>query len=235
MFALNQTNLIDELIAAHQRGVKVLVIADKVQADTRTDDEALDTAGITVLRFENLRDPDNLGLVEVHNKLLVIDDKQVIMGSANFTNLSMFHNDENLLILDSVELAAQANSNIALMLQGYVTNFNPTSVGWTAGSRKVTFKLRGLTADAEAKVYLVGDVAPLAEWNYTIAVEMTAVDTSNWTVDVDLPAGGEFEYRFFVRSKDQHNYTEEAKVRRYSVPYVATPPVLNDGFSKRLE
>ena len=77
MFALNQSSLIKELIEAKKRGVHVVTIMDKVQADSTNEDEALDAAGVVALRYENKRGGSgNFGLVELHNKLCIIDGKK---------------------------------------------------------------------------------------------------------------------------------------------------------------
>ncbi len=150
MFSLNSQKLIDELVLAKQRGVHVVVVLDKLQADAGTEDEQLDQAGIPVLRFENTRgSAGNTGLVELHNKLCVIDGKKVLMGSYNWTNLASFFNDENMLELTSDKLATQANREIAQLINDYDPGYIPSSAGFFAGNRSVEISVRGSRSTRE--------------------------------------------------------------------------------------
>ena len=52
-----------------------------------------------------------------HNKVMVIDGRTVITGSFNFTNAAEEHNAENLLILNSPDLAEVYRQNWQAHLQ----------------------------------------------------------------------------------------------------------------------
>ena len=235
MFSFSHSGLKDELIAAKQKGLHVLVLFDKLQAENTSVDEDLEAAGVVVRRFENTRGGSgNLGLVELHNKLCVVDGSRVLLGSYNWTNLASYFNDENLVILDSPELAAHANSELADMLNDYVSSFDPTSVGLSGGARTVTFKVRAVTVDADAELYLVGGVPELGSWNYSLAKKMT-LQGGSASVSVSLAAGTTVQYRFFVRSKDRHHYTELDAARRFTVPYASGEALLDHAFDKRLD
>ena len=41
----------------------------------------------------------------LHHKVLIIDDRIVITGSANFSNNADRHNDENLIVIDNEDIA----------------------------------------------------------------------------------------------------------------------------------
>ncbi len=237
MFSLDAQKMIDELIAAKQRGVHVVVVLDKVQADASTADEQLDQAGIPVLRYENNRgSAGNTGLVELHNKLCVIDDTKVLMGSYNWTNLASFYNDENMLELTSPRLATEANSEIAQIINAYDSGFDPSTVGFSTGTRSVDFSVRGLTLDAGAGLYLVGNVDALGADNYALALPLTA-DTSGttWHVSVDLPAGATFNYQIIARNKIRHNHTEPVAATSFTVPYASGTALVDHAFGKTLE
>jgi phosphatidylserine/phosphatidylglycerophosphate/cardiolipin synthase-like enzyme len=88
------------LVDAHKRGIKVEVILDKSQKRERyTEATFLTNAGI----------PTYIDSVHAiaHNKIMVIDKEFVITGSFNFTKAAEEKNAENLLILQSKELASQ--------------------------------------------------------------------------------------------------------------------------------
>ena len=236
MFSMNTKKIIDELIAAKSRGVHVVVLLDKVQADAESADEALDQAGIPVLRFENDRgSAQNLGLTELHNKLCVIDGKKVLMGSYNWTNLASFYNDENMLVLTSERLATQANREIAQMINDYMPAFTPQSVGFAAGKRTVKFSLRGLSVDAGTELYLVGDSDAMGSDNYALALPLTAGAGNTWSTSVDLPAGATLGYHVFARSTLGHNYPEPIAADTFTVPYASTAAVVDHAFGKSLK
>ncbi len=236
MFSINQSGLIAELIAAKQRGVHVVVVLDKVQAANSTEDEKLDAAGIPVMRFENKRGGSgNLGLVEVHNKLCVIDGKKLLMGSYNWTNLASFFNDENMLILSSRLLAVQAEHEIAQLINDYQPSFNPTSAGFAAGTRSVKVSVRGLSLSDSTELLLVGDNATLGDSNYALAVPLTAAGGGTYEKTVTLPAGDAVNYQLIARSTDRHNYAEPILTRSFTVPYANGTAELSHAFGKRLD
>jgi len=97
-----------EIIAALRRaaasGVNVRLILDK---SCRLDHEgsqakAAQSVGPTFIDGEH---------AIAHNKVMVIDGVRVITGSFNFTHAAEEKNAENLLILDSPELAASYRDN----------------------------------------------------------------------------------------------------------------------------
>lgn len=109
-FLLTSRNIARALIAAHDRGVRVDVLADRKMVsrgeNTRIPD--LQSAGIEV-RLETR-------YASAHNKILLIDVEGnhpvVITGSYNFTFSAQARNAENLLILrDNPALARAYLSN----------------------------------------------------------------------------------------------------------------------------
>lgn len=101
------TNLfLEELIKAHARGVKVEIILDQSDSnyDSHSATENFRTAlylsgnGITTY-FDS---PEKT----THAKLIVIDGKTVVIGSANWSYSAMSRNNETTVIIESPELAA---------------------------------------------------------------------------------------------------------------------------------
>lgn len=104
MFLLSSRSIANALIAAHERGVKVKVLADRemVVKGENTLVPKLAAAGIEV-RLETR-------YAAAHNKIMLIDvagpHPVVITGSYNFTWSAQARNAENLLILrDNLPLA----------------------------------------------------------------------------------------------------------------------------------
>jgi phosphatidylserine/phosphatidylglycerophosphate/cardiolipin synthase-like enzyme len=92
------------LVDAHKRGVTVKAILDKSNLTEKySDADFLAHAGIPVLIDE--------AHAIAHNKVMVIDGQTVITGSFNFTKAAEEHNAENLLVLNSQELAKRYAAN----------------------------------------------------------------------------------------------------------------------------
>ncbi len=96
IYDLNLWSLRDALIEAHRRGVEVRVVTESDNLDS-PEIQALKEAGIPVLgdRREGL----------MHNKFVLIDRLEVWTGSMNFTINGAYHNDNNLIRVQSSRLA----------------------------------------------------------------------------------------------------------------------------------
>jgi phosphatidylserine/phosphatidylglycerophosphate/cardiolipin synthase-like enzyme len=93
------------LVDAKHRGVDVRVILDKSQRTERY-------SGATHLVNEGIPTFIDASHKIAHNKVMVIDDQEVITGSFNFTKAAESGNAENvLLILHAPELAARYTVN----------------------------------------------------------------------------------------------------------------------------
>jgi phosphatidylserine/phosphatidylglycerophosphate/cardiolipin synthase-like enzyme len=100
VFFLTHKHITEDLIAAHQRGVKVRVIIDATGAKNGyTKHELLRAAGIPV-KVENWGG-------KMHMKSAVIDDDKLVTGSMNWTSAGEYSNDENTILVQSPQLAAQ--------------------------------------------------------------------------------------------------------------------------------
>ena len=96
----------EELIRAKKRGVTVTVILEKtgkdndtLDADNRRTASLLAQDGVTV-RFDSPR-------VTTHNKVVVIDKRQIYLGSHNLTQAALRHNNELSVRIDSPEMASE--------------------------------------------------------------------------------------------------------------------------------
>ena len=104
-FSFTHRAIADALIAAHQRGVDVVLIADSEQSDRISTSVVrhMASAGVPVyLDAEH---------ASAHSKVMIIDADSapvVITGSYNFTHAAQYRNAENLLILRGNPSLAQA-------------------------------------------------------------------------------------------------------------------------------
>ena len=100
IFYLTHKEVINSLIRAKKRGVKVFVILDANSAHNQFSKHwELRHNGIKV-KTENWGG-------KMHMKSAIIDDKYLIIASMNWTNAAENRNDENTLIIENEELAKE--------------------------------------------------------------------------------------------------------------------------------
>ena len=105
-YSFTSKDIAHALLEAHQRGVRVTVIADKSQRnDLRTRVIELEHQGVRVFFDEKP--------AIAHNKIIIIDDAIVLTGSYNFTKAAENRNAENIIVIK--------NKDIAMC---YLQNFN---------------------------------------------------------------------------------------------------------------
>lgn len=102
VFDVRLPSLVDSLVRAAQRGVKVRMVVD-YQANKDAKDftdaiDKLDKGGVQVTR-------DHRSAL-MHNKFAVIDNHLLWTGSMNFTPNDAYRNNNNMLRLDNAALAA---------------------------------------------------------------------------------------------------------------------------------
>jgi len=95
--------LIQELITARKRGVKVEVILEQGKSTDRTSQRNLLTGKI--LAREGVDVTFDSPTLTTHAKLLIIDGETVIMGSTNWTYSALTKNHEVSVLIRSPEMA----------------------------------------------------------------------------------------------------------------------------------
>lgn len=102
IFDLSEPSVVDALIQAQQRGVRVRIMTDSDNLARNGQLEpqfvAMKKAGI------QFKGDERTGLM--HNKFMIMDGKAVITGSANLTPYSLYRDNNNSLKIDSPQLAA---------------------------------------------------------------------------------------------------------------------------------
>ncbi len=104
-YAFTRTRIAAALVRAHQRGVRVAVKMDANQAEFAGAQrliEWLRQEGIPVTLIHTAGEYSAM-----HNKFMVFDLRWVVAGSYNFTTTAQVSNWENLLWLDSADMAEQ--------------------------------------------------------------------------------------------------------------------------------
>lgn len=98
-FSYTDYPLANAMIARVQNGVSVAGVYEKVGSDTEAAEfRTLFCGGVAV------RKDGNPGFM--HNKVIIVDGRFVITGSMNFSTSAEESNDENVIILDSPEIAS---------------------------------------------------------------------------------------------------------------------------------
>ncbi|VVB86599.1 Cardiolipin synthase A [uncultured archaeon] len=101
IYSLTEPDIVNAMIAANKRGVKVAVVADNTEsknANMAAMIKKLTQAGIDV----------RLAVKQtalMHNKVGIFDGQTICTGSFNWTNNAEKNNDENLLVVDGADLA----------------------------------------------------------------------------------------------------------------------------------
>lgn len=106
-YSFTSDPIADALIDAHQNGVRVEVLLDKSQPKARY-------SAISYLSESGVPTYIDDKHAIAHNKIIIIDGETVITGSFNFTNSAQERNAENLMIINSEELAKIYTDNFKL-------------------------------------------------------------------------------------------------------------------------
>ncbi len=104
-YAFTRTKIAAALVRAHKRGVRVLVKMDAKQAEYIGAQKLLDwirQEGIPVTLIYTAGDYSAM-----HNKFMIFDMRWVVTGSYNFTTTAQVSNWENLIWLESADMAEQ--------------------------------------------------------------------------------------------------------------------------------
>ena len=104
-YAFTRTHIAEALVAAHARGADVRVKVDVRQAEypaAAAQLAYLERNGIPVTRISLQGEYSAM-----HNKFLVVDRRFVVAGSYNFTTTASVSNWENVMGVDSPEIAAR--------------------------------------------------------------------------------------------------------------------------------
>lgn len=96
MFTFTHPELVEGLVEAHKRGVDVEIVIDS--------DSSRKTSSVAYKRFgrEKMKVYASKRVGLLHEKMAIIDDNTLIMGSANWTRAAFGTNSENLCILSDL-------------------------------------------------------------------------------------------------------------------------------------
>ncbi|MGC6514099.1 MAG: phospholipase D-like domain-containing protein [Myxococcota bacterium] len=109
VMGFGRDEVIDAFIRAHDRGVKVRMVGDAGH---------LYNSGYR--RFIERQIPMQSGNLNhiMHNKFMVVDDRFVFAGTANWTDTDLRHNSNNFVVIDSPAVAADFDAEFEQMFAG---------------------------------------------------------------------------------------------------------------------
>lgn len=103
-YGLTSGIIVNQLIQAKNRGVKVQVLLDKSNVSDKWS-KMMDLVNANVsVRIDKVS-----GIA--HNKVIIIDGQKVITGSFNFTNAADKRNAENVIIINNKSVAKEYLNN----------------------------------------------------------------------------------------------------------------------------
>lgn len=112
-FVFTSDPLTEAILAAHERGVQVRGVFEAARiGDLGSDVERLRAAGLPMRLDTN---PNTM-----HHKVILIDGRQVITGSYNFTRSAEERNDENILLIDDEMIHQQYLDQFEALYQAAV-------------------------------------------------------------------------------------------------------------------
>jgi hypothetical protein len=149
-YTWSSQNIINALIAAHQNGIAVRVVADATETNSQPYTSQLAAAGITLVQRN---DPG--GYCIMHCKYIVVDQKYVWLGSANMTTGSSKNNCENGMAIGSLELAADFENDFNQMFNQQLWSINKT----TPSPNPVVTLYDTNNQPVQAQVYFSGEDA----------------------------------------------------------------------------
>jgi len=115
MYYFTLRRLAQELADAHKRGIEVRVFLDsKQRVEKYAKGRFLEKRGIEV----KYRGDETSGYM--HSKFCVIDDRVVITGSFNWTVSADLKNDENLIIIESTDVAKSYKNYFNRLWEGKI-------------------------------------------------------------------------------------------------------------------
>jgi phosphatidylserine/phosphatidylglycerophosphate/cardiolipin synthase-like enzyme len=99
-FSFTSDKIGEEIIRQFKNGVKVYGIFEKIGSNTKYSE-------YTKMKLEKIPVKLDKNRYRMHHKVIVIDGQIVVMGSYNFSESANNQNDENILIIDNNEIAAE--------------------------------------------------------------------------------------------------------------------------------
>lgn len=97
IYEFSNDNIRDAFIRAKKRGINIKIV---------TDDKKIDQEDIVTLKRAGIKiTSDNRSSALMHNKFMIIDNKIVWSGSANYSYYAFYRHNENIIKIESLDIA----------------------------------------------------------------------------------------------------------------------------------
>jgi phosphatidylserine/phosphatidylglycerophosphate/cardiolipin synthase-like enzyme len=126
-FDIDDQDAVNAFIDSFKRGVKIRIVTD---TDNLTDkeNELMPRSAIEQLKAAGIPVKDDKRSPFMHDKFSIIDNKTVITGSTNLTTNSLYQHNNNILIVNSEELAENYNAEFKRMFEQGLYGPNPHQI-----------------------------------------------------------------------------------------------------------
>jgi len=210
-------SLFDKLVAAHRRGVDVVLVTDEGVAEgseyfgvTTPDDqtdERLEAQGIKVVRA----DVPFARYASMHHKFVVVDGETTALGAYNWYFDAAFLNDEDVTFVKDRSVAARFEGELAELCRRYDRAYDASR--WP--SVQVTLRASHPATAWGDTVLAIGEVDALGAWSADGALSLHGYPV--WSGTVTLPAGARIAYKLATRRRDGSIAWESGDNRLLSV------------------
>lgn len=205
MFTFADFKVAHALRRAVERGVEVVMVIEKKQADRFPADEVVAEAtpkpghkAPRVLVGGNVSSAHSA----MHQKYAVIDGQTVITGACNWTPTAFGGSNEDLLVIEDQALAARYTENFgALVLRYAPEQYQAAEWGIDRPEAVAHFAVHCDATLPGESLYLVGGHSALGEWVPERAIPFTTSDNMwpVWVTNVRVPRGAHAEWKLLIR------------------------------------
>ncbi|GAA0076957.1 hypothetical protein UT300005_13350 [Clostridium sp. CTA-5] len=232
-----EKDMLDALIRAQKRGVKVRLVLESNIADegeyygktTPNDltDEWLSENGIDVVKVHTNYHGNKYSTM--HHKFAVIDRKTVLTGSANWFSATVV-SDDDLIVIRDKDVAKKYFGEFVNLRSHYDPKFDAEEFPQT----KLSFSIFNDNTKFGEKVYVVGNIPELGNWDINNAPELSGESWPIWksTNSIILPLGMNFEYKYVVKTSNGLVY-ESGENRQHIVNPVDSTDNIEESFNKK--
>ncbi|MBL4845984.1 MAG: DUF1669 domain-containing protein, partial [Planctomycetes bacterium] len=234
MFSFRDREVARAMADAARRGVDVILITEKKQADTTQEDERVARGGGRVIVAANTGSAHSA----MHHKFALIDDEDVITGACNWTWTAFTHSNEDLLIVrDSALVRRYTDAFAALVARYDAANYRASEFGVVSSQANVHLLVRMPNTGLGDRVVLVGEDPALGAWDPARGVELrtsTGVFPA-WAGQVRLPANTQTRCKAVVIRADGSVRWELGQDLALSVDSAGTNAVFESAFRDEIE
>ena len=110
IYSITDTDIINSIVDAKQRGVNVRIITDATQSASKSQNAAFD-----ILRNAGIIIKINKHSGLMHLKVTIVDKQIVTTGSFNYTSAAENINDEVFVVINNAEIAADFENQFETM------------------------------------------------------------------------------------------------------------------------